>query len=229
MALPGNPAQAPAGLRGFDTQRLITETSAQAYYDQGYRCCIRYLSRDADLRAGHARNGTPDLSEAEGLAILGAGMALMAVQHPPAPGWSPTEALGTTWGANAAAYAADAGIPAGVNIWLDLEGIALATAHADIIAYANAWFAAVAAAGFVPGVYVGYDVLLSPDELYHALETEHYWRACGDIPDISVRGYQLRQTCLNIGKPDEFDYDDTQTDALGGRVIWLTTNPALAL
>jgi hypothetical protein len=149
-------------------------------------------------------------------------MAVMAVQHPPMPGWSPTAELGTTYGANAADYAAQAGLPAGVCVWLDLEGILAGTAKIDVVSYCNAWFAEVANAGYTTGVYVGFDAILEADDLFFDLKTKHYWRAGGDVPDISHRGYQLIQ---NISKDAvtgaEFDRDVTKTDDLGGTVMWL--------
>ena len=124
MALQGNVAVAPPGVRGLDCDTAVTAAQAQAYFNQGFRFCIRYVSRTDALRAGHAGGATPDLSEAEAAGILAAGMAVMAVQHPANVGWSPSADLGTAYGANAARYAAAAGLPAGVNLWLDLEGVA---------------------------------------------------------------------------------------------------------
>jgi hypothetical protein len=64
-----------------------------------------------------------DLTATEAQIILDSGMALFVVQHPLKPGWVPTAKLGHTFGANAAAYAGDAGLPGGVNVFLDLEGL----------------------------------------------------------------------------------------------------------
>jgi len=131
------------------------------------------------------------VAEAEdGALILGTGMALMAVQHVAAHGWVPTGDLGRLfgrlYGANAARYTAEAGIPGGVNLWLGLEDIPGGTAHEDIVAYANAWYDEVAAAGFRPGVYIGFNVWLSPQSLFFDLKFRHYWRAPGNIPDVAI-------------------------------------------
>jgi hypothetical protein len=216
MALQGSVAAAAAGLIGFDFDAELTAAQAADYAGQGYRFCIRYLSRDDASRAANNAGTTPDLSEAEGAGILAAGLALMAVQHV-ARNWSPSAALGATYGANAARYAGEAGLPPGVNLWLDLEDVAAGSATPDITGYCNAWFDAVAAQGFVPGVYVGANARLTPDELFLDLKMRHYWRAPGDIPAVSHRGYQLIQHTLN-----GFDRDVTATDALGGAVIWLS-------
>jgi hypothetical protein len=227
MALSGTVARAPSGLIGFDETEKLNSAQAKLYASKGYKFCVRYVSRDSAGRAANASRGTPDLSADEAQTILSAGLALMVVQHCPLPGWVPTAAEGQTWGQNAASFAADAEIPPGVNEFLDLEGIAPGTAHSDIVAYANQWFAAVQTGGFVPGVYVGFDVFLSPDELFLDLTTKHYWRADGNIPNVSHRGYQLIQHIQNAGTPSEFDRDVTQDDALGDAVLWLTGNPAL--
>ena len=227
MALSGTIARAPAGLIGFDQSEKLNSAQVRQYFASGYRFCVRYVSRDDDSRAANANRGTPDLSGDEAQNILSAGLALMVVQHCPRPGWSPTGALGRTYGQNAASYAAEAEIPSGANVFLDLEGIAPGTAHSDIIDYGNQWFAAVQTGGYESGVYVGFDVFLSPDELFLDLATKHYWRADGNIPDISHRGYQLFQHVQYPDTPQEFDRDVTKDDAFGDAVLWVTTNSAL--
>jgi hypothetical protein len=224
MALVGSVGPAAPGVIGFDSATKINSAQANRYFSQGYRFCVRYVSRDDASRQHNENHGTPDLSETEAQGILSAGLALMVVQHCPLPGWNPSAQLGTTYGQNAARYAADAGLPAGVNVWLDLEGIANGTSHQDIIAYCNNWFSEVQTGGYEPGVYVGFDVFLSPDELYFDLKTKHYWRAEGHIPDISHRGYQMVQHVQHAGSADEFDQDVTKNDAFGGAAIWLASS-----
>jgi len=121
--LAGKVTAANAGAMGFDTAVPLTAKTAKAYFDKGYRFCIRYVSRTDKSRAANDRKGLDDLSEAEGNLILGAGLALMVVQHVAATGWVPTEALGQAYGAKAAEFSRAAGLPAGVNVWLDLEDI----------------------------------------------------------------------------------------------------------
>jgi hypothetical protein len=227
MSLPGTVAGAPEGLIGFDIATRVNAAQARVFFTRGFRFCIRYVSRTDQTRHHNATHGTPDLSAEEAKDILDASMALMVVQHVALPGWHPTVQLGTEYGENAAKYAGEADLPPGVNLWLDLEGIAQGTSHADIKGYANAWFNAVAAADYVPGVYVGFDVFLSTDELFFDLKMKHYWRADGNIPHVSHRGYQLFQSILDPNTPQEFDRDVTKDDDLGGFALWLTSNPAL--
>ena len=221
LMLSGKVSAAGAGAMGFDTAVPLTAKTARAYFDQGYRFCVRYVSRTDRTRAANAKKGLDDLSEAEGKLILDAGLALMVVQHVAATGWVPYETLGTGYGLKAAEFSQAAGLPSGVNVWLDLEDIPKGTPKADICAYANAWFAEVKAAGYVPGVYVGFNVWLSPDELFFNLATQHYWRADGKIPEVSHRGYQLFQHVVKTGPKTELDKNLAKPDALGGSAIWL--------
>jgi hypothetical protein len=140
----------------------------------------------------------------------------MAVQHVAAEGWSPSQALGQEYGGNAAANAQSVGLPAGVNVWLDLEGVAASAAPADIAAYCNAWYDVVSGAGYVPGVYVGANAGLSGDDLFFKLKMSHYWKSGSNVPDISHRGYQLIQTIFT-----DFDRNVAKTDMLGGHALWL--------
>ena len=89
---------AAAGARGFDTNTPLSKAKAVALKQAGFAFAVRYLTRKATPPAG-------DLTKAEVAAILEAGLALMAVQHVAAPGWTPSAALGAEYGANAAAHA----------------------------------------------------------------------------------------------------------------------------
>lgn len=213
MSLTGTVQPAPTGALGFDADSVITATTAQQFFSEGYRFCVRYVSLGSEESSG-------DLSTEEATNILSSGLALMPVQHVMEPGWLPTGSLGQEYGANAANHALAVGFPAGVNVWCDLEGIGAASAQ-DVIAYCTAWFTAVAAAGFVPGLYVGASVILTGQQLYD-LPFQHYWQSCSEVPAIPNRGYQMVQTLVSepvngIG----IDKDVTQTDNEGGQAQWL--------
>jgi hypothetical protein len=209
MALQGIIQAATDGAQGFDADSVISLATAQQFVDDGYTFCLRYLS----LGGGQAKG---DLSADEASDILAAGLALMPVQHVHRVGWEPTAELGQTIGRNAARNAAAVGFPAGVNVWCDLESVAEGSSAEDIVGYCNAWFTAVAAAG-----YVGPDAGLTGDQLYD-LAVEHYWKSASDVPALPVRGYQMTQTLV----PDAvhglgIDGDTTQTDSKGGQALWL--------
>jgi len=214
ITLPGNVQQAPAGTLGFDANSVLSATNAQDLKNAGYDFCIRYIPRVASLAAGN-------LTNAEALTILNAGLALMAVQHAALPGWAPNANLGTAYGSYAATYASQVvGIPQGVNIWCDLEGVAPGTAAADVIAYCQAWYDAVNSSGYVPGVYVGYDTMLTSVQLYN-LPFGHYWRAYNG-PQVATRGFQLIQKTQKTVGGVTIDPDVTQNDNMGGTVLWLS-------
>lgn len=216
--LSGTVQPAATGLHGFDTNTVVTAEVGAAFRTRGFAFCARYLSRSSPQAGG-------DLSRAEAQAILGSGLALMAIQHVSKPGWVPTEALGSQFGAAAAENAQLIGFPSGVNVWLDLEGVRSGVASEDVIAYCNAWFSAVSAAQYRPGVYVGSDCVLTGDALYWRLRTQHYWRSgSSSSPDIPQRGYQLIQRITSA--PDivggiAIDRNVSMADAMNGSAFWL--------
>ncbi len=213
-ALAGAVVPAPQGLMGFDCDFTLTQQDVASYVSQGYKFCIRYLTRAAPTEQ------PGDLTNDEANTILAGGLALMAVQHVAASPWTPSQSLGAQYGDNAVACAKEVGLPPGMNIWLDLEGVAAGTDAQTVIDYCNAWAAQVAGAGYVPGLYVGAGAILDSDELYWDLQFQHYWRSGSDVPDVAIRGYQLFQRIPPGGS--DIDQDATKTDSLGGTVLWLT-------
>lgn len=228
MALQGRVSQAPAGVIGFDSSDALTAVTARQYFNRGFRFCVRYVSHDEAVPSSY-RNLTAD----EGQAIIDAGLALFVIQHPLAAGWVPTARLGQQYGQNAAIYAGNAGVPPGVNVFLDLEGVKPGTPDGDVIDYCNAWFAEIEAVGYVSGVYVAAAPGLSADELYWNLKTKHYWRGGSSVEagvpaDIPNRGYQLSQRIQNPGQSNEFDWDVTKTDNFGSGVMWISNASLVA-
>ena len=183
----------------------------------GYRFCVRYVRRDKP----HASA----LSASEAKSLLSNGIGLMLVQYVESESsWNPTAAKGTTNGRIAGAEAAKLGVPWGVTVWCDLEGVAPGTASSRVVDYCNNWHLAVASAGYVPGLYVGYRAGLSATRLYRALRFSHYWSAynlnADQVP--AVRGVQMKQAQLRQrdSVPSisfDFQVDTIRADALGGR------------
>lgn len=217
--LSGSIQKAPSGVRGFDANVTIGKDAAAAFYAAGYRFCLRYV--------GRVEMASHDLTAAEAEDILDAGLALMPVQHVLNPGWQPTAALGAEYGANAARFTQQIGFPPGVNVWCDLESVADDASAADVIAYCNAWYAGVSGAGYVPGLYVGYQPGLTGQQLYGELQFQHYWAAY-NVDGVSTphpRGWQLIQsvgsgTIAGI-TTESYDADETRIDAMQGQVLWL--------
>jgi hypothetical protein len=212
MSLPSTVEPAAPSVLGFDTDTIVNAALAQQFYALGYKFCIRYLSL--------GEQSPQDLTTDEATNILNSGLALMPVQHGRIPGWSPSATLGQRDGKNAASNADRIGFPYGVNVWCDLEGVNQ-TAPQDVIDYCQSWYNAVNSAGFTAGLYVGYQAVLSGDQLY-SLEFQHYWRSQRSVPSIPNRGYQLVQFLPSvIANGIAIDVDFTQTDSHGGQPQWL--------
>ena len=213
--LPGAVQAATPNLKGFDADTVITSTTAQQFVNEGYAFCARYLSLGSTEASG-------DLSNTEATDILNAGLSLIAVQHVLAEGWVPSAFLGAEHGHNAANHATSIGLPQGMNIWCDLEGVASGTSAATVVAYCQAWYKAVVDAGYVPGLYVGANSVLTGEQLYDDLSFQHYWKSLSNVPTPAVRGYQLIQSGTTTVNGVGIDGDTTQTDNLGGEVLWLS-------
>ena len=221
--LSGTVKAAPPGALGFDTDTTLTASTAQAFLASGATFAVRYLSRTTPEASG-------DLSATEAKDILAAGLALMAVQHVSQSGWTPSESLGTQLGNAAAANAGQVGLPKGVVLWLDLEGVASGTEANAITDYCNAWFASVSAAGYLPGTYIGANCGLTGDQIYYGLLCEYYWQAGGSVPAIPVLGYCMVQTISSSFVLDgvAYDRDTIQADDVGSTPIWLAPTGAIA-
>src|SRR4051794_3876483 len=189
MRLHGHVYTAPDGLLGFDTNSTMKPAVAAAFFNHGYRFCVRYVRRD--------KSHPHDLTAVEAEGILEVGLGLMIVQHVESEdAWKPTANKGATQGTIAGAEADKAGMPSGVTLWCDLEGVAVGTPATDVIEYCNQWHQAVAAAGFVPGLYVGWHSGVTATQLYRSVRFTHYWGAYNLNADQApaVRGLQMKQS-----------------------------------
>lgn len=186
---------------------------AEQFFAQGYKFCVRYLSLGQQSPA--------DLSAQEATDILNSGLAVMPVQHVRAPGWPPSQSLGQQDGEQAVANAQLAGFPPGVNILCDLEGVGGGASAQDVTDHCNAWFTAVNGAGYIHGLYVGANAILTGQQLFD-LPFQHYWRSQSKVPDIPVRGYQLTQLFPSIDANGiGIDVDIARNDNEGGQAQWL--------
>lgn len=205
---------ATAGLHGFDCDSVLTPSSVAAFKAAGFTFAVRYVSLGAVEPAY-------DLTAKEIDDILSGGLALMPVQHVRYEGWMPDEIMGRTYGHRAAAHCKEVGIFPGVTVWLDLEGISTTVPASAVIAYCNAWWGEVAAAGYEPGVYVGARSILTGGQLYFNLRMKRYWRSGSFVPPIPYRGYQMVQEILgeSIGGV-QFDRNITLADNFGSLPTW---------
>jgi hypothetical protein len=220
--LNGHLYTAPAGIKGFDCTATLTPAALSAFVDAGYRFAVRYVRREQF----HPFDCTAD----EAQRILAAGLGLMLVQHVESDKtWIPSQQKGATNGATAAGEASRLGMPPGGMVWCDLEGVAPGTPPDTVIAYCNLWHAAVAGAGYLPGLYVGWHAGLAAQALYDSLRFTHYWAAYNLNADQqpAVRGIQMQQRArteadevVAAGIPS-FDVNVVRRDALGGLPVIL--------
>lgn len=211
------------GTRGFDANRRIDAASARAAYAMGYRFAVRYIRRDPV--------STRDATAGELLTLLEAGLGVMVVQHVAAEDhWSPSAALGTQYGNTAVEECRRIGLPRGVSVWCDLEGVAPGTLAQSAIDYDNRWYDAVAGAGYAAGTYVGWHDGLTGDQLYFKLKCPRFWGGYNVNSDQAPtrRGFQMRQYAAKaadrfplVAHDSDFDVDIIHADALGGTPMLL--------
>jgi hypothetical protein len=160
-----------------------------------------------------------DITAKEVENFMAAGLGLMLYQRVRNPGWLPSATLGKADAEVFLAKATGAGYLAGGSAWDDLEGIG--GNSGATIAYANEK-AADLKATYVPGDYIGDDVPLTGDELYHDLIVGSFWRSVSHVPDVSVRGYQLVQLVEDVSVAGILvDISLARADKLGGRASWM--------
>jgi len=212
---------------GVDTDARLTALSAKAlraalYEGNPIEFVVRYVSIGAE--------GGMDLTAEEVEFILGAGLALLVVQHVLEPNWLPSAVRGTSEGTNAAKNAKAIGYAPGCHIVVDLEGVLPGTPSEVVIGYINAWASAVLAAGYLPMVYVGYNTMLTPAQLYEELpNVKAYWSDFG-ARQVAVRGFMMKQltdTTRLPGVPFEIDPDRIMADQKGDRPVWMVAQPPL--
>ncbi len=215
MPLDGHVFAATDGLKGLDVNRPIARDEATALLAHGYDFAVRYVRR--------TQKHSYDLTAKEARVILASGLGLMVVQHVAPEGWKPSARLGSTYGNTAAAEASLIGVPPGITVWCDLEGVSGDASRKAVIDFCNRWHSKVAAAGYVPGLYVGFGAGLDADQLYWSLRFTHYWGAynVAAVDGPKARGFQMKQRVATaadqvVGFDAEFQVDDVHADALGG-------------
>ncbi len=210
-------------MKGIDCNVKLTTKTAAAVKAAGNEFVIRYV--------GRLKQATFDIDRSEVDIILKAGLKLGIVQHCPGkPGILPSKDLGVTYGQNAAKFAKEAGYKEGCIIYLDLEDVNAdyRNRKQEIIDYCNYWYDEVQKAGYTPGVYVGFNVWLTGEELYHKLKFQHYWKSLSHVPDIE-RGYEMIQSAGNPICGFSTDENVVTGDKKGNFPIFMEAaeNPAL--
>ncbi|HTQ41890.1 MAG TPA: glycoside hydrolase domain-containing protein [Polyangiaceae bacterium] len=190
-----------------DTDEILDAAKAAALRATGIKGVFRYLG---------------DVSAAEAATILGAGLVLFFVNHSRAYGWIPSAAEGAADGARDVQRLQKLGVPKGVHAFFDLEGVGGGDPRA-VIAHVNAWAAAVKAAGYIAGLYVGEQTLLTSDQLFALPDVHLYWHSASRVTDAS--GKEAGPACgwaIFQGNPVDVvvagvvvDYDSVYEDHFG--------------
>jgi hypothetical protein len=202
---------AMAACRIVDTSAKLTAGIVGPLVDAGYQGVVRYVHLPGV-------QGTWDIDPVELKALLDGGLGLMLVQHVRYPGWDPAKCSGAEDAGTAIASAKAAGYLAGAHIFVDLEGIS-GTGDATT-QYATDWAAAVVAAGYKAGCYVGYSVPLTPAQLYALENINSYWSDAGPR-SVATRGFAIKQHAeIHLGGIP-FDPDDVAPDVLGDTPVWM--------
>jgi hypothetical protein len=200
-------APVPVGSRGADMVTVLTSSTAAGLKALGYDFVVRYLG---------------GLSFTELSEILSAGLGCQLVTYSRAPGWLPTAAMGASDGANDVAQLKALGVPEGVLLWIDLEGSG--DDATDTAGWVEARAAAIVAAGYVAGLYVGSGCVLDGPQLYALGSVTRYWRAYNaGIPEPDPAGfcqYQLFPGEMTVGGV-LVDIDFAQQDYKGRVPIML--------
>jgi hypothetical protein len=196
----------------FDTDQVCSLTQLQALYAVGFRGGIRTVTF----------NQAPDPSDVTAEEVqnfMTAGLGLMLYQRVRNPGWLPSATMGQADAKIFLAKAAAAGYLAGGSAWDDLEGIG--GNFMSTIAYEQAKSATLLTV-YPPGDYIGYDVPLNSDELFHDLLAKCFWKSISNVPDVATRGYALSQVAENVTIAGvEVDISVSRADRLGGRAFWM--------
>lgn len=192
---------------GFDCNCKLSLEKAKKFKLDGYQFAIRYV--------GRTRMASFDLDNKELNNILNSGLKLGVVQHCLNPGWTPSKQLGITYGVNAASFARQCGYEKGCIIYLDLEGLKKVSKDI-IIEFCNEWYDSVNELGYTPGIYIGFNIWLSSEDLYYKLKFKNYWAAFNTPATPIIRGFQMRQKLQKKVNGINIDPNELTGDKLGG-------------
>lgn len=189
-----------------DTSFPLTQHVCDALKAAGKVGVVRYVPLP-----GNSSHG--DITAAELVAICGAGLECLLVQHVRLPGWDPGKHDGAGDGSMAGLVAYEAGYPDGAHVFLDLEGI-----HGspfDTTGFAVDWQHRVMGNNLNAGLYVGYAVPLHPADLYELPGFDCYWSDAGPR-HVATRGFAIKQGPEVTIAGVKFDTNTVAADLLGG-------------
>jgi len=150
----------PLGSRGADMAAALTCANAADLKAAGLDYVVRYVG---------------GITGAELSLLLDAGLGVQLVTYSRAPGWIPSAVVGAADGSKDVDRLRELGVPAGMLVWIDLEGVN--GSAADVAGWVESRAAVLVAAGYVAGLYVGAGETLSAAQLYAIPNVTRYWRA----------------------------------------------------
>lgn len=188
-------ATAPIGAKAFDTVARVTAGQAAALYSAGFRVAFRYA---VSITVGELAD------------LTGAGHLVSFVMYSPPEGYTPHAADAVSAASRACAALHALGVPSGIVVWIDAEG--MGGTPDERIAYINAAADTIIGAGFIPGLYVGAGVGLTSGELF-GLHVHRYWKSLSRVVD---RNGQLAEPacgwCCVQGFPPNVTVEGVQVD-----------------
>ena len=203
--IPANARPADPG-RYLDTDTVCSDTVLDAVVLFGFLGILRYVPLPGV-------NASDDISTEELERILSRKLRSAWVQHPRFPGWDPASHNGEADALVACNAAKLAGYAEGTTGYLDLEGMPKATV-ATASKFVKDWIHVAVNEGTRPGIYVGYNIPLSPLELWELAYVHTYWS------DAAHRKVAHRGCAIYQGPPISiagtvFDRDNVAADLLG--------------
>lgn len=187
------------GLKGWDSLNL--ETPAQI-------SCLRNAGQSFDVV-----NVNGDSWQDEYNAAAAAGLEVVLFQGFYVPSW-PDANQGTIRGAISAQKAQAAGYPKGAMIFLNVEEN-LNTTRANMVSWIRNWTTAVRAQGYVAGVYLGADQILTTADVNSLPGVSVFWKSPTRGLPVPARGYVMTQTSISqsaCGIPRGVDLNVAGTD-----------------
>jgi hypothetical protein len=162
-----------------------------------------------------------DVDRAELDAITGEGFGSWFIQRIRDRPWAPSLHLGQIDGAWAARNALIAGYQPGTHGGIDLENVALESSLLSIRDYiAGRAEAYMDVGGFPSVLYVGFDSILTPLQLWQIPSVHLYWKDWGPRT-VDKRGFAVVQLAGDIELNGVLvDLDEIRADELGGRLEW---------
>jgi hypothetical protein len=153
-----------------DTDEILDGAKCAALWAAGIKGVWRYLE---------------DLTPGEVAAILGSGLKLFFVNHSRLPGWIPSAGDGAMDAARDVLNLKKLGIPKGVHVAFDLEGVGGGITSVSLVeAHVISWSRGVQSSSNLAALYVGEGALLTSRQLF-ALPPTLYWASCSLIVDVA--------------------------------------------